>query len=49
MVDDGVNDEFVASLFILAEKRVHKGFKIADIDQLILALVFRFGFGVTLV
>ena len=43
MVDDGVNDEFVNSFFIFAKKKVHKVFKIADIDQVILALVFRFG------
>ena len=50
MANDGVNDGFVNSFFILAEKKVHKGhkgFKMADIDQVTLALVF--GFGVTLV
>ena len=43
MINDGVQFAFVYSFFILAEKKVHKGFKMSDIDQLILVLIFRFG------
>ena len=30
MINDGVEFAFVYSFFILAEKKVHKGFKMAD-------------------